>query len=247
MYLKKSQMNRFKYLLSLIIVVSLISCSDQQIIDDSVKNTGALMQIMSGNLEATASLDSLEHKKHIYALGALKNLEGEIQIFNSTSFISKAAAANSVQIDQSFDHKATLLVYAQVEEWTDAVKLNAFSKNNALEKQIKATAVKQGVDVSKPFPFLIKGKATSLKWHVINWPASDMVHNHKKHQESGSHGLLENEEVTIIGFYSEKHKAIFTHHTTFLHMHFKTEMEHPIAGHVDGLSGNDLQLYLPQH
>ncbi|MGJ8685347.1 MAG: acetolactate decarboxylase [Nonlabens sp.] len=238
-------MKKFKFLLLLVLATSLTNCNDDNELNGKVQHRGALMNLMSGNLEATASLDSLQTLPHLYALGALENLKGEVQIFDSNSYVSKAGAANSVAIEADYDHNASLLVYAQVAEWTEPILLDEFTVNSQLEKQIKTAAFANGIDVEKPFPFLIKGKPSLLSWHVINWKDGDMVHSHKKHKESGSHGTFENEEVEIIGFYSEKHKAIFTHHTTFLHMHFKTEMEHPIAGHVDELKGKELNLYLP--
>ena len=39
----------------------------------------------------------------------------------------------------------------------------------------------------------------------------------------------------MLGFYSNSHHAIFTHHTTNMHIHVKT-VDNKIAGHVDGLT-----------
>ncbi|AUC79254.1 decarboxylase [Nonlabens sp. MB-3u-79] len=240
-------MNKLKFLLLLIIATSIINCADQPTKDNTVKHQGALKNMMSGNLEATMSLDSLQLLPHLYALGALEDLKGEIQVFDGVSYVSKSTTNNKVEIDSSFNHKAALLVYAQIPEWNDGVALKPFSNNAALEKQIKEAALKNGLDVDQAFPFLLKGNAISLDWHVINWPEGDQVHNHKKHQETGSNGILKKKNVEIIGFYSEKHQAIYTHHTTFLHMHFKTDKERPIAGHIDQLIGVDMELYLPKN
>jgi alpha-acetolactate decarboxylase len=235
----------------LLVATFLISCKNNPNVKRSVHHNGALMNLMSGNLEATVSLDSLQTLPHLYALGALENLKGEIQIFDAASYVSKKDVFNKVKIEPTFDHKAALLVYAQVPEWSDAIPLNEFTIDSQLEKQIKTAALANGINVEKPFPFLIKGKPSLLSWHVINWKDGDKVHTHKKHQESGPRGTFENEEVEIIGFYSEKHKAVFTHHSTFLHMHFKTDFKDGIAGHVDAVFGenvfeNQLELYLPE-
>ncbi|MFT5926585.1 MAG: alpha-acetolactate decarboxylase [Rubritalea sp.] len=230
----------------LILATSIASCNDIKNLNSTVKHQGSLMQIMSGNLEATASLDSLQSLPHLYALGALEHLEGEIQVFDGVSYVSKSAAAASVVLESTFDHKAALLVYAQVPEWSEAITLDRFSENSVLEKQIKAAAILQGIAVEHPFPFLLKGTAATLDWHVINWIKGDTIHNHKKHKTSGAKGTLENRDVEVIGFYSENHQTVFTHHATFLHLHFKTDNQQVVAGHVDGLTGDQLQLYLPQ-
>ncbi|MBT8254329.1 MAG: hypothetical protein KJN68_10175, partial [Bacteroidia bacterium] len=57
---------------------------------NEVKYSGALKTIMSGNIQPVLSLDSLSNYKNLYALGAVENLKGEIQIFDgkpSNSFV----------------------------------------------------------------------------------------------------------------------------------------------------------------
>ena len=80
-----------------------------------VNYAGALKNFMrKGDISAKFSLQSLEGKKGLYALGAFEGLKGEIQIFNS-------APSNSLVLDgklasdTSYQKKVTLLVYAQVD------------------------------------------------------------------------------------------------------------------------------------
>ena len=40
--------------------------------------------------------------------------------------------------------------------------------------------------------------------------------------------------LTVLGFYSNKHHAIYTHHTTNMHLHIKTN-ENDLVAHVDDL------------
>lgn len=210
-----------------------------------VKYSGALRSMMSGDLQATASLDSLSAKPNLYALGAFENLKGEIQIFNGKAFNSAVQSGNLV-FDKTFDKKASLIVYAEIANWQNIEIPSAINSSKKLETFIEEQAKQLGIDTEKPIPFLIEGKSQSLSWHVINWKDGDTKHTHKKHKESGLNGNLENEEVEIIGFFSKSHKAVFTHHTTFLHMHFKSQNEE-LAGHVDDLIlGNTMILKLPK-
>jgi len=74
---------------------------------------------------------------------------------------------------------------------------------------------------------------------------NDKIHTRRKHIKSGINGSLENSNVTISVFYSSKHKAIFTHHTTNMLMPFKTEGNN-IAGHIGELApGKGMLLKLP--
>jgi acetolactate decarboxylase len=228
-------MNKLKYIIVLIIItVVVLSCQskDKKATKVEVKYSGALRTIMSGKIQPVISLDSLSNRKNFYALGASGNLKGEIQIFNSkpsNSFV----VDSSLIIKNSYNLKAALLVYAEVEEW-DSNKIENITTKNDLESVIFETAKVNGINTDLPFPFLLEGAVASIDWHVINWKDGDTIHNHKKHKESGLNGSLKNSKVQIIGFYSTKHKAIFTHHTTNMHMHFKTE-DNTVAGHIDDL------------
>lgn len=234
---------RFNLLL-ILISISVISCRTKSEKPD-VKFSGALHTMMSGDIRATAYLDSLSKKQHLYALGALENLKGEIQIFDGKALNSKVASEELV-LDSTFDKKAALIVYAEIDDWTSVDIPNGINSSAKLEKFIEEQAINNKIDTKKPLPFLIEGKAQSLSWHVINWKDGDTIHTHKKHQESGMNGILANEKVEIIGFFSKSHKAVFTHHSTFLHMHFKTKNE-GLAGHVDELKiGSNMILKLPK-
>jgi acetolactate decarboxylase len=229
------------------IILLLFSCNSNTKKEQSqeVQYKGALRNIMQGNLEAVADVSEFKNKKHFYALGALENLKGEIQIFDSKPFTSKVKS-NSLSFDKSYNYKATLLVYATVKKWQEKAIPNTIITKEQLEIFIEQEAINQEIDIEKPFPFLLKGSPTSFDWHVINWKDGDTIHSHKKHITSGMHGSLNNREVEILGFYSKKHQAIFTHHTTFMHMHVKTD-GNGVAGHVDDITvGGNMVLLLPE-
>jgi alpha-acetolactate decarboxylase len=233
-------------IIATILVLLFSSCqnTDNKVIATEVKYSGALKTIMSGSIQSVISLDSLSNKKQLYALGAVENLEGEIQIFDSkpsNSFV----VDSTLKIIDSYKLKAVLLVYAEVAEW-DSYEISNITTKNDLEEKIFETAKSKGINIEKPFPFLLEGTVSSLDWHVIKWKEGDIIHNHKKHKEAGLNGTLRNTGVEILGFYSTKHKAVFTHHTTNMHMHFKTD-DNNIAGHIDDLQlDNQLILKLPK-
>ena len=120
----------------------------------------------------------------------------------------------AISFDKSFDKKATLLVYATVEKWNTLEIPNEIGTYEELENHIASIAKQNGINVNKPFPFMIEGTAKSIDWHVINWKDGDTEHSHEKHVNSGLHGTIENRDVELLGFYSDSHHAIFTHHTT---------------------------------
>lgn len=224
-------------------ILFVVSCGPDP--NTGVRYTGALRTIMSGDLEATISLDTLSQKKNLYALGAEKDLKGEIQIFDGEAFISRKDNGN-IKVSNSLEVHAALLVYAQIDDWEGYPVPPSISTMADLERFVFETAKSYGMDTEKPFPFLVEGEIESLEWHVIDWPENDTVHNHQKHREAGASGKLDTISVDVLGFYSASHQGVFTHHTTQVHMHFKTR-DGSLAGHVDKLMlGNKMTLKLPR-
>ena len=235
--------------MKLILIIGLFlfsSCSESKSKLFEVKFSGALKNfMMKGDVSAKIDLAQFKDKKNFYALGAIENLKGEIQIFNSkpaNTFVQDSILV----IDSSYKKKAALLVYAEVSEWTSIDIPDSISSFKQLEHFIDSQAKLTQLNMSKPFPFLIDGSPKSFDWHVINWRDGDTEHTHQKHINSGLHGTKLNSSAEMLGFYSDSHHAIFTHHTTNMHIHVKTN-DGKIAGHLDGITlENGMVLKLPK-
>ncbi|MCA9741903.1 hypothetical protein KC734_10205, partial [candidate division KSB1 bacterium] len=100
-------------LIAMIMLVSGCYDSEQQQ-PAKVEIRGAMRSIMQkGDLTSKARLDSLSGKPALYALGAVTNLKGEIQIFAGQPLIS-SVVDSQLALSQSFKHGAALLAYAEV-------------------------------------------------------------------------------------------------------------------------------------
>ena len=237
-----------KYVLVLLAVILIISCGsdkNKEVKKFEVKYKGALKNMMQkGDISAKEDLTDFENVEHFYALGAIENLKGEIQIFDSESF-NTMVVDSTLTFDNSFNKKATLLVYSSVSKWKPINIPDSIVTYEQLESYIGQAAKENQLKIDEPFPFLIEGRSKSCDWHVINWKEGDTDHSHEKHIISGLHGTIKNRQVEMLGFYSDSHHAIFTHHTTNMHIHVKT-VDNKIAGHVDGLIlGKEMILKLP--
>jgi acetolactate decarboxylase len=210
-----------------------------------VQHRGALSTIMhEGDLRAVIALDSLKHLPNLYALGAMENLKGEILIYDGEAIVA-SVQDNTVHVTRDFEHKAALLVYAQVARWREIKIPEGVQSMKALESFIAQSAKQRGLKQDAPFPFLLRG-AINVDWHVVDWAEGDAVHTHAKHKASGLHGKLEQQPVEILGFYSEQHRGIFTHRDSNAHLHVKT-VAGGLAAHVDGLKLNgEASLLLPE-
>lgn len=233
-----------KRLLLLFIGLTFWSCEQKE--NPPVQIYGALFEIMhKGDLSSRISLNQFDNDSNIFGLGALKELKGEILILDSKPFISYETSNSELGISNDYNHEAALYVSTVVNNWTELKLPTNVNSTEQLEKYIEEISSDNHINIEEPFPFLIKGVSSEVNWHIINWDSKDTVHSHQKHIESGLSGVLEDTPMTILGFYSKNHKTIFTHHSTFIHMHFLTD-DKKIAGHIDDIYFGDNQtLELP--
>lgn len=226
-----------KKLFGIVVMLLVISCQSPKKEKEpyTVGFKGALKTIMKdGDLSAKTELVDFKDHKHLYALGSLENLKGEIQIFDSKPYITKVGK-NRINIDKTYTKKAAFLVYATVEDWETITIPSEVRTYEEVEAFIKNKALEKGFDIARPFPFLLEGYAAQFRWHVINWRDGDTNHTHKKHKSTGMYGTMKDKEVQILGFYSTAHQGIITHHNSNIHMHVKLE-GNGVGGHVDKLT-----------
>ena len=182
-----------------VLLFMLVACSPNP--DDfTVAYRGSLHQIMrNGDLAVVVALDSLAERRHLYGLGAMAELQGEIILWNGQPIVT-SVIDNHFVTSNNFNHKAALLVYAQVPRWRE-IEIPVDVKDSAdLEEFIGKTAKSHDNIVAMPLPFLLQGQVRDVQWHIVNWTPGDTVHTHEKHTMSGLHGRLEDQAVEIVGF-----------------------------------------------
>jgi len=185
--------------------------------DYQVKVAGAMRQIMQqGDLSAKAALDTLLAQPHLYALGPVEGLVGEIMVLDGVPYTC-AVAGKTLSLRQSPEEKAAMLVYTHVDRWQTLRLAEGVNSYQALEKMIQARAKAAGIDTEKPFPFLLTGTATRVNYHVIDWQPGT-THTMQNHKQFARTGELKG-AVQVLGFYSTRHHGVFTHHSTNMHLH----------------------------
>lgn len=228
-------------------LLSLYGCQEQKTASvDGVESAGALHEIMSGDLNAKMSLDELKGIPNLYALGAVEGLKGEIQIINSKPYVSRVSP-QIMDVDTTFTANAAMIVYAQVPEWKEISIPKAILTMKQFDSFLFHTAAKEGLDNTKPIPFLIEGYVRKIDWHVVDWDQnSNTQHSHENHRLTGMMGTTVQEKATILGFYSKNHSGVYIPHDVNWHMHFVSENE-KVAAHIDDLLlGEYMTLKLPK-
>jgi acetolactate decarboxylase len=131
--------------------------------EGSVEYVGAQKEIFkTGKATSVVSLEDLAGKKGLYAMGPVDGLDGEITIFDSKPYITKVRG-NDYTVDKTFKHGAFFLVWSEQTNWSD-VQVPATVKSYVeLQKFVREQAQKAGIDVTKPFPFLLVGTPAEIK------------------------------------------------------------------------------------
>jgi len=206
---------------------------------------GELRKIMHGGArEGLVLLSDVIKEKHVYGVGALEGLDGEILIWDSKPILTKAKKGGEASHSMDANsEKALLLVSAKIKEWSET-SFNGTTIESSLNDYIYNTAKSKGLNPDEPFPFILESVFPLVKWHIISDPGLGGTHD--DHMNKSWNQTDKNRIGKILGFYSIKHHAIFTHHSTNSHMHY-LDGKSGLSGHVDDLVlGENVILRLPK-
>jgi acetolactate decarboxylase len=68
----------------------------------------------------------------------------------------------------------------------------------------------------------------------------------ENHKQFAYAGQFVNEKTILLGFYSRHHQGIFTHHSTYMHVHI-SDVKTKTTGHLDDIRSNSaITIYLPE-
>ena len=200
--------------------------------------------IKNGKLAAAIDLTTLAGEEHLYGLGPLEQLRGEMTIADSRPSLARVGPDGSVQVAESFNAGAPFFVWAAVPGWRQ-VPIPAEIRSYAdLERFVPQAAAAAGLDAARPLPFLVHGREELIEFHVLN-RVGDPPHNMEAHKKIQVTFELEKTEAIIIGFHSTKHRGVFTPGDSNIHIHFQTP-DNGKSGHIQKLElGADAVLSLP--
>jgi acetolactate decarboxylase len=210
-----------------------------------VRWIGEMRRVMrGGDLSGRAPLQPFAKMPHVYALGPLEGLKGEVTIWDGTPYISRVQDHVPV-VEKTFALKACFLVYAQVTAWQKVAVPGSVRTLSDFETFLIRTAAAKKIDQTRPFPFLLTGTPRKAVYHIVH-KTDTKPHTFADHDRIKVHFAIENQPVRLLGFWSDKHAGIFTHHDTTIHTHLITADEKQ-AGHLESLLlAGDVSLSLPR-
>ncbi len=186
--------------------------------------------MQKGELQGTIFIDTIKNKDHLFGLGPLENLEGEVLIVDGYGYQSKVVNDTTMMVEETMDITAPFFVYMNVHEWNAVTIPDSIGST----KQIERFLDQLSENIQEPYAFRLMGFVESAKIHVVNLPPGSVVETPQDaHQGQVNYEVLD-EPVEVIGFFSRKHKSIFTHHDSYVHMHLITD-DKKMMGHLDEL------------
>jgi acetolactate decarboxylase len=209
----------------------------------AVRWSGAQRDVLGGDVSGKVPLGPLGQQRSLYALGPLEGVRGEVSVLDGVGYISRVRHG-AIEVEQTLDVRACFLVYAHVPDWLD-VRWNALLDGmEAIERAVITEAGARSIDVSAPFPFRLTGQADRLDLHVLD-KRDGSPHDKEGHERAKVRFVYRDEPVEVLGFFSTRHRGIFTPGESNVHVHAVLR-NGEAAGHVDGLTlGPGASLWLP--
>ncbi len=210
---------------------------------NDVQVVGAMRNVMwKGELAGTIDLDTISVKEHLYGLGPVEYLAGELLVMDGKAYASVVTSDSTMQVTEMFAAKAPFFVYTHVPDWREANLPDSIRTMQHLELYLDQLTQ----NAKRPFAFRLRGEVEQATIHIVNLPKGSIVSSPAEAHQGQVNYELANEEAEMLGFFSTEHKAVFTHHDTYMHLHLITADKSKM-GHLDEVlfKGGAMKLYLP--
>src|SRR5262249_10978958 len=198
--------------------------------------------IMNGKLAAALDLRTLAKAPHLYGIGPIEELRGEVTIADSRPSLARVGPDGTVRVAENFEAGVPFFVWAEVPAWRTVPippEVRSFTELEAFVPRAAAA-----LDPQKPVPFLVRGRQDLIEFHVLN-RIGGAAHDMEMHRKIQAVFELAQAETIMVGFHSPAHRGIFTPMDSTIHIHFQTA-DNGKSGHVQKLElGKDLLLGLP--
>lgn len=189
---------------------------------------GSQGDFIAGKNREPISLVRFAGVESLYAVGPLELACGEVSIFDSVPLIAQVEGGQ-VNIAVDFCQRAAFLVYAIVENWRRAAVGAPIENEQQLAEQLLPFAVESGIDVDQPFPFLVHCDVAQAVFHILcNQSAGE--YSPELHEKAKVRFPIADKSVEIVGFYSRRHRGVFTPRDSDFHMHVRT-LDNRLSGH----------------
>lgn len=206
----------------------LLLCSRE--VSTQVLVTGAMRNTMfNGQLAGLVRMDTIA-KQGAFGIGPLDHLRGELLLWDGVPYVSSATSDTSLAVEVDREVSAPFFVHTTVREWVEVPLPDSITGLVELDGFLTGRFAHE----NRPMAFKLAGSIARAEIHVMDLPPGSMVRSPDDAHEGRKTFVRERVEADLLGFFSTKHKAVFTHHDTNIHVHLVNK-ERSWMGHVDGL------------
>lgn len=173
------------------------------------------------NHQARVTLREITADDHVFAVGALDGLAGEITIVDSEAVTTGVGSDGTLVALDPSDRAATMLVGAEVDVWME-LELDAPIAAADFDDAIRDLAATHGLDPATPFPFVVEGTFVDVKLHVIHGacPVHARMHDIELADDARPFEMKTARiEGIVVGVYAENAVGTLTHPDTSVHAH----------------------------
>lgn len=215
--------------LSIVIMLYLLACQPtQRHVPVVVMVEGAMRDVMwEGELAGKVSVDTLHPRATLYGLGPAEHLQGEVMVLAGKAYRSQVQPDSSMVVEIRDDVHPPFFVYAHTATW-DTLSL----PDTVIDLPTLEQYLTDAVDKGKPFVFRLLGTIDTAHIHVQNLTPGAVVSSPKEAHAGQVDYTLVERVGELLGFYSTQHQGVYTHHDTYLHLHFMTK-DQTAMGHLD--------------
>ena len=209
----------------------------------------------TGKAEGVVPLADMSGSAATFGVGAAAGLDGEITVLRGSPYVTKVRGDNYA-LDHEPNQSAVFAVWTTQSQWVEQAIPADVVTYQELQRLIRDRAISAGIDVAKPFPFLLTGTPAEVKWHINVDRTEGKPIDSQLFSKSKASFVAVNQAMDIVGFYSENHPGIFISVLApgikdkdvknAIHIHMVTR-DSKSAGHIDDVAlANGMKLFLPK-
>ncbi len=192
---------KMKKIILVFTTLLLVSCNSKAQTNTNVKIVGEMRNIMwKGELYGNINLDTITNKEHLYGLGPVEYLSGELMIFDGRAYKASVLTPKTMKVEETFKAKAPFFGYVNIDKWKEQSLPDSIQTILQLETYLD----KITKSVKRPFMFKLNGTVETAKIHVVNLPKGSKVSSPDEAHKGQTNFTLENEQVDILGFFFDR-------------------------------------------
>jgi acetolactate decarboxylase len=183
----------------------------------------------------------LSAKPHLYALGPVAGLTGEITILDSSVLVSKVETGLA-RVSTEPGAKAVFLVYSYVAAWR-SINL----PTNVVTETDLSSFLEHSTPANSRASFLVRGTALGAKYHIQNYQGKAEDLTHEAHDKAKVFFELPRSSVQLVGFFSNREEdgGSFVHRGQTTHIHIISD-DQKSMGHLETITlAPGAKLFLP--